>query len=99
MQNPLEAALPGQPAGHDKRLVGWLSLAQLISWGSVFYLFALVMGPVEEALGVSRVQSSLAFSLCLLADGLLAYPVGRLIDSVMASPPPLSVSTASSARR
>jgi predicted MFS family arabinose efflux permease len=39
------------------------------------------MGPVEEALGVSRVQSSLAFSLCLLADGLLAYPVGRLIDS------------------
>ena len=73
--------MPGQPAGHDKRLVGWLSLAQLISWGSVFYLFALVMGPVEEALGVSRVQSSLAFSLCRLADGLLAYPVGRLIDS------------------
>ncbi len=73
--------MPGQPASHDKRLVGWLSLAQLISWGSVFYLFALVMGPVEEALGVSRVQSSLAFSLCLLADGLLAYPVGRLIDS------------------
>ena len=81
LQNPVEVALPGQPAGHDKRLVGWLSLAQLISWGSVFYLFALVMGPVEEALGVSRVQSSLAFSLCLLADGLLAYPVGRLIDS------------------
>ena len=84
LQNPVSAELPGQPAGqpngHDKRLVGWLSLAQLISWGSVFYLFALVMGPVEQALGVSRVQSSLAFSLCLLADGLLAYPIGRLID-------------------
>ncbi len=65
---------------HDPRLVGWLSLAQLISWGSVFYLFALVMGPLEAELGLSRVQSSLAFSLCLLADGLLAYPVGRLID-------------------
>ncbi len=72
--------MPGHPTGHDKRLVGWLSLAQLISWGSVFYLFALIMGPVEVALGVSRVQSSLAFSLCLLTEGLLAYPVGRLID-------------------
>ena len=82
-QGRLSAAPPAAwPAavGHDKRLVGWLSLAQLISWGSVFYLFALVMGPVEQALGVSRVQSSLAFSLCLLADGLLAFPVGRLID-------------------
>ena len=28
-------------------LVGWLSLAQLISWGSLFYTFALVMEPVE----------------------------------------------------
>jgi MFS family permease len=67
-------------APYNPRLVGWLSLAQLISWGSVFYLFALVMGPIERELGLSRVQSSLAFSLCLLADGLLAYPVGRLID-------------------
>ena len=67
-------------AVYNRRLVGWLSLAQLISWGSVFYRFALVMGPVERELGLSRVQFSLAFSLCLLADGLLAFPVGRLID-------------------
>ena len=31
---------------HDRRLVAWLSLAQLISWGSVFYLFALIMAPI-----------------------------------------------------
>ena len=65
---------------HDRRLVAWLSLAQLISWGSVFYLFALIMAPIERELGLSRAQSSLAFSLALLAEGLLAYPVGRLID-------------------
>ena len=65
---------------HDRRLVAWLSLAQLISWGSVFYLFALIMAPIERDLGLSRVESSLAFSLALLAEGLLAYPVGRLID-------------------
>ena len=69
-----------RPPTYNRRLVGWLSLAQLISWGSVFYLFALVMGPVERELGLTRVQSSLAFSLCLLADGLLAFPIGRLID-------------------
>ncbi len=61
-------------------LIGWLSLAQLISWGSVFYTFALLLEPVEHELGLSRAQSSLGFSLALLAEGLLAYPVGRLID-------------------
>lgn len=62
------------------RLIGWLSLAQLITWGSVFYTFALLMAPVERELGLSRTQSSLGFSLALLAEGLLAYPVGRWID-------------------
>ena len=57
-----------------------LSLAQLISWGSVFYLFSLLIEPLERDLGLSRAQVSLAFSLGLLAEGLMAYPVGRWID-------------------
>jgi predicted MFS family arabinose efflux permease len=60
--------------------VGWLSLAQLISWGSVFYTFTLIMGPLERDLGLGRAESSLAFSLALLAEGLMAYPIGRWID-------------------
>ena len=68
-------------ASHDRSLVAWLSLAQLISWGSVFYTFSLVMGPIEQELGLSRAQSSLAFSLALLVEGLMAYPVGRWIDA------------------
>jgi predicted MFS family arabinose efflux permease len=71
---------PSDPSRHDRRLVGWLSLAQLISWGSVFYTFALLVEPVEWELGLTRAQSSLAFSLALLAEGLFAYPVGRWID-------------------
>jgi len=67
-------------ATHDAKLVGWLSLAQLISWGSVFYTFSLLMEPVERELGLTRAQSSLAFSLASLAEGVLAYPVGRWID-------------------
>lgn len=61
-------------------LIGGLSLTQLISWGSVFYLFSLLLEPVEAELGLTRGQSSLAFSLALLAEGLLAWPVGRWID-------------------
>ena len=46
----------------------------------MFYLFALVMAPVERELGLSRAESSLAFSLALLTEGLLAYPIGRWLD-------------------
>ncbi len=65
---------------YDRRVVGWLSLAQLVTWGSVFYTFSLLMEPVERELGLTRAQSALAFSLMLGIDGLLAYPVGRWID-------------------
>jgi len=47
-------------------LVWCLSLAQLISWGSIFYMFSLVLEPLERDLGLSRAQVSLAFSLALL---------------------------------
>jgi hypothetical protein len=65
---------------HDAPLVFWLSVCQLISWGSVFYGFAVFLGPVEQALQMGRAESSLAFSLALLAEGLMAYPIGRWID-------------------
>ena len=64
----------------DLRFVFWLSWVQLISWGSVFYGFSLFMAPLEQELGMSRAQSSLGFSLALLAEGLLAFWVGRRID-------------------
>jgi len=70
----------GPAPGHRSPLVLWLSVAQLVSWGCVFYGFSLLMEPVEAALGMSRAESSLAFSLALLMEGLLAYPVGRWID-------------------
>ena len=65
---------------YDWRLVLVLSWLQLISWGSIFYMFSLLMEPVEADMGWHRSQVSLAFSLALLAEGLVAYPVGRWID-------------------
>ena len=59
----------------------WLSLPQLITWGSVFYTFSLLMTPLEAELGMSRAESSLAFSMALLAEGLMAYLIGRWVDA------------------
>ncbi len=59
----------------------WLSLPQLISWGALFYTFSLLMGPLETELGLSRAESSLAFSLALLGEGAAAWAVGRWIDA------------------
>lgn len=67
-------------ADAQRNLILGLSLAQLITWGSVFYTFALLIGPIEQELGVGRARSSLAFSLALLAEGLCAYAIGRWID-------------------
>ena len=61
--------------------VGWLSVTQLVGYGSVFYAFSMLLSPVEAALGATRADVSLAMSLALLAEGLAAYPVGRLIEA------------------
>ena len=80
-----DAAPSGGSAVREATNVGatflfWLSLAQLISWGSTFYLFGLLVQPIEAELHIGRAQSSLAFSLMLLTEGALAFQVGRWID-------------------
>ena len=68
------------PVPHLGAFSGWLSLPQLITWGSVFYTFSLLVTPLEAELGMTRAQSSVAFSLALLAEGAGAWLVGRWID-------------------
>jgi hypothetical protein len=71
---PAEAAAAAPT--YDRRMVGWLSLAQLITWGSVFYTFALLMEPVERELGMTRAQSSRAVSLAMVAVGAVGFTGG-----------------------
>lgn len=63
------------------RLSFWLSVPQLVTWGSVFYTFSLLLAPMEAQLGLGRAESSLALSLALLAEGAVAWLVGRWIDA------------------
>jgi MFS family permease len=60
--------------------VASLSLAQLVSWGSIFYAFALFMEPMNAELGWSKPELTAAYSLGLVASGIVAVPLGRLID-------------------
>ena len=81
MSFPFMGGFKSQPSTSLAFFSGWLSLTQLITWGSVFYTFSLLAHPVELALNISRASSSFAFSLALLAEGLMAYFVGRWIDA------------------
>jgi len=57
-----------------------LALAQLVSWGSVYYGFSLFVVPMEHAMGWSRTHTNAALSFGLLVSGLVAYPLGNWID-------------------
>ncbi|WP_429563493.1 MFS transporter [Paraburkholderia sp. MM6662-R1] len=63
------------------KLTTWaLALAQLVSWGSVYYSFSLLVVPMEQSMGWGRTATNAALSVGLLVSGFAAYPIGRWID-------------------
>lgn len=70
-------------AGTRAWLIVWgVAVAQLVSWGTQFYAFALYVVPMEQSLGWSRTELNAALSIGLLVAGLVAVPVGSWIDRV-----------------
>jgi MFS family permease len=61
-------------------IVGALSITETITWGIVYYGFAVFLTPMERDLGFSRVALTGAFSVGLLTSALVGLPVGRWID-------------------
>ena len=61
-------------------IVGALSVTETITWGIVYYGFAVFLTPMERGLGFSRVALTGAFSVGLLTAALVGLPVGRWID-------------------
>ena len=64
---------------------GWvivlaLACTETISWGVLYYTFAVLMPSMEAELGWSRVAMTGAFSLALLLAGLAAPLFGRWLD-------------------
>src|SRR6266849_3042890 len=57
-----------------------LGVTETISWGILYYAFAVYLSPMETELGWSRGDMTGAFSLGLLLAGVAAIPVGRWLD-------------------
>ena len=59
-----------------------LGITQIVSYGSVFYSFSLLMEPLQSALGTSKSVTVGAFSIALVIAGLCATHVGATIDRI-----------------
>lgn len=69
------ARAPGAP------LFLWsLSLAQLVSWGILFYSIAVFVVPMEDDLGWTKTSLNAAITIGLVASGLFAPWAGAQID-------------------
>lgn len=66
---------------HGWRIAFALAVTQTVGFGVLFYAFTVFTLPMEAELGLSRAQTSGAYSLALLLSGLVALPVGRWVDA------------------
>lgn len=57
-----------------------LGVGQIITWGSSFYLPAILAVPISKSLGITTQDFFWAFTLSLLVSGFLGPQVGRAID-------------------
>ena len=57
-----------------------LALSQLVAWGTLYYAFAVVSGPMGFEMGWTKAQMNGALSVGLGMCGFTAFGVGRWID-------------------
>jgi predicted MFS family arabinose efflux permease len=61
--------------------VSAIAFSQLVAWGTLYYAFAVVIGPMGAETGWTKPQMNGALSVGLAISGLSAYFVGRWIDA------------------
>jgi MFS family permease len=66
---------------HHRWVMLWpLGLAQMTSWGTIYFSFSLFLEPMQAELGWSQPALNGALTVGLLITGMMAYPVGALLD-------------------
>ena len=63
------------------RFVAALGIAQIVSWGTLFYAIGVLGAPMRRELGVSELFTFSAFTAGLLVAGAFAPLTGRTIDA------------------
>ena len=74
------AGLRHPPLSRAWAIVGALSITETVSWGILYYAFAVFLLPMQRELGFSTAQLTGAFSLALLISGVAGIGVGRYLD-------------------
>lgn len=69
-----------QSPTRSPRTIAILAVTQVVSWGTLYYAFAIVARDIERELGLRAELIFGAFSWSLLVAGLAVTPVGILID-------------------
>jgi MFS family permease len=63
-----------------RKTIGILAITQIVSWGTMYYAFAVLSPAIRRDLGLSFETAFAAFSWSLLVAGVVATPVGALVD-------------------
>jgi predicted MFS family arabinose efflux permease len=61
-------------------IVGALSITETVSWGVLYYAFAVFLVPMQRDLGFSTAQLTGAFSVALLVSGVAGIAAGHYLD-------------------
>ena len=76
---PSKASSPPSSRQRGTFIAG-LGIGQIISWGSFYYSFPLIAGPMGQDLALSKPQLYGAATCGLVVGALAAYPIGVAID-------------------
>jgi MFS family permease len=75
-----DAAQPTADPHYGWTIVAVLAVTETVSWGILYYAFAVFLPSMQAALGWSKTELTGAFSLALGTSALAAFPVGRWLD-------------------
>lgn len=67
-------------AFHGWRMVWTMAFSTTVAYGVLYYSFAVFVQPMELEMNWNRAQTSGALSLSALIGGLVAPPIGRVLD-------------------
>ncbi len=62
------------------RVISALGVVMILTWGSTFYLLAVLSGPIRAEMGWSSGAVTAGISIALLVSGLAAHRIGALIQ-------------------
>src|SRR5437764_14959857 len=75
---------PGRLKTSDPRyawtIVAVLAVTETVSWGVLYYAFAVFLPSMQRSLGWSKPELTGAFSIALATSALAAFPVGHWLE-------------------